>query len=275
MFIRKRILALAGGLALTAGVFAAAGATVAHANPAGVGIVQNTKGEAGYFAKDNGQTRFRYVQAQLGVTNQIKNLDGSGTNLGGAGVELCDPNTGYSVQLGVQWTGTRFQVSYGHGILGDLSGSDPCIMSGLVSGPTPLAPIALNPVAGDQLTFNIFYDPHTHWITVNSCDVTQDNTCRQAHFNDGFKNLYEFGVGAVSNGPTLTAPASNFLVNFSNLAANYYSATHGWNSIFVPAHWNLRQADWVNGSSQVIMSSNQSLDAGGHTFNLFNGSTSP
>lgn len=255
----------AGGLALAA--------TPAHANPVGVSVVQNLKGEAGYFAKDNGQTRFRYVQAQIGVTNQIKNLDGAG-GLGGVGAELCDPNTGYSIQLGVQWTGSRFQVSYGHGVLGDLSGSDPCIMSGLVSGPTPLSPIALNPVAGDQLSFAIYYNPSTHWVTVNSCDITQDNTCRQAHFYAGYKNLYEFGVGAVSNGPTLTAPASNFLVNFTNLAANYYSATHGWNSIFVPAHWTLRQADWVNSSSQVVMSSNGSLNNAGTAFNLFNGSTS-
>jgi hypothetical protein len=271
---KRRYFALAGALAVAGGLaFVTPG--VAHANPAGVGIVQNTAGEAGYFAKDNGQTRFRYVQAQVGVTNQMKNLDGANNNLGGVGVELCDPNTGYAVQLGVQWTGTRFQVQYGHGALGNTNFADPCIQSGLITNPTPLAPLALNPVAGDQLTFNIFYNPHTHWITVNSCDVTQDNTCRQAHFNDGFKNLYEFGIGAVSNGPVLTAPAGNFLASFSNLAANYYSSTHGFGSIFVPAHWNLRQADWINGSSQVIMSSNQSLDAGGHQFSLFNGSTSP
>lgn len=243
------------------------------ANPSPVGLSQSTHGEAGYYARDNGQTRFRYVQAQVGVTNQIKNLDGSNSNLGGVGVELCDPNTGYSVQLGVQWTGAQFQVSYGHGNLGNTT-ADPCIQSGLITNPTPLAPLALIPAVGDQLTFNIFYNPTSHWITVNSCDVTQD-VCRQAHFNDGFKNLYEFGIGAVSNQPFLTAPAANFLASFSHLAANYYSATHGWNSIFVPAHWNLYQHNWVNLSSQVIMSSNGSLDLGGHTFNLFNGSTSP
>jgi hypothetical protein len=267
--------AAAAAVAIAGGGLALAAALPASANPVGVSVVQNTKGEAGYFAKDNGQTRFRYVQAQIGVTNQLKNLDGAG-GLGGAGVELCDPNTGYSVQLGVQWnTGLgRFVVSYGHGILGDLSGSDPCIMSGLVSGPTPLAPIALNPVAGDQLNFAIYYDPHTHWVTVNSCDVTQDNTCRQDHFYVGFKNFYEFGQGVVSNGPVLTAPASNFLVNFTHLAANYYSSTHAWNTDFVPAHWTLRQADWVNASDQVIMSSNGSMNGAGTMFNLFNGSTS-
>jgi hypothetical protein len=260
---------------LVLGAVAAVGLTTipAHANPAGVGIVQNLKGEAGYFAKDNGMTRFRDVQTRLVVTNQLKNLDGAG-GLGGAGVELCDPNTGYSVQLGVQWTGSRYQISYGRGILGDLSGSDPCIMSGLVSGPTPLSPIALNPNVGDQLKFEIFYNPKTHWVTVNACDVTQDMTCRQAHFYVGYKNFYEFGIGVVSNGPILTAPANNPLVRFTNSAANYYSSTHFWNSIYVPGHWSLRQSDWVNGSFQPIMSTNQSLDAGGHTFLISNGSTS-
>jgi hypothetical protein len=244
----------------------------AHADPSGVGVVHNVKGEAGYFANDNGHTRFRDVQAQVGVTNGIKNLDGAG-GLGGLGAELCDPNTGYSVQLGVQWTGTRFQVSYGHGTLGDLSGSDPCIMSGLVSGPTPLAPIALNPVTGDQLRFEIYYNPTSHWITVNACDLTQD-VCRQAHFNDGFKNLYEFGIGAVSNGPSLTAPADNFLAAFSHTAANYYSSTRFLGSINVPAHWSLKRSDWVNSSDQVVMSSNGSLNSAGTAFSLFNGSTS-
>ena len=275
MTLSRKLAALAGAVVLSGGL-AFAAATPAHANPAGVSIVQNTKGEAGYFAKDNGQTRFRYVQAQIGVTNQIKNLDGTNptVNPGGVGVELCDPNTGYSIQVGVQWTGTRYQVSYGNGILGDLTGSDPCIMSGLVSGPTPLSPVALNPVVGDQLNFSIYYNPATHWVTVNSCDVTQDNTCRQAHFYVGWKNFYEFGIGAVSNGPVLTAPAVNPLVSFTKTQANYYSATHGWNSIYVPGHWSLRQADWVNSSFQTIMSSNGSLDTGGHGFSLFNGSTS-
>lgn len=271
MKFRTRIgAALVGSGLVLSGLALAAPA--ASADPVGVGVVHNVKGEAGYYANDNGHTRFRDVQAQVGVTNGIKNLDGAG-GLGGLGVELCDPNTGYSVQLGVQWNGSRFVVQYGHGVLGDLSGSDPCIMSGLVSGPTTLAPVALNPAVGDQLSFEIYYNPTSHWITVNACNLTTDN-CRQAHFNDGFKNLYEFGIGAVSNGPSLTAPANNFLASFSHTAANYYSSNHFWGSINVPAHWNLKRSDWVNGSDQVVMSSNGSLDSGGHMFSLFNGSTS-
>jgi hypothetical protein len=276
MKVRTRAALGLASLGLVAGAIAI-GAPGASADPVGVGVVHNTQGEAGYYANSNGQTRFRYVQTQVGVTNGIKNLNGSPSNPGALGVELCNPNTDYSIQLGVLWNGTSFEIQYGHGNLGaPIGGNDPCIQSGLVNGPGGHLhfPNGFTPVTGDQLTFAIYYNPHSHWVTLGTCDLTQD-VCRNTSFNDGFQNLYEFGIGAVSNANSLTAPASNFLAAFSHTAANYYSSTHGWNSIFVPAHWNLKRSDFVNGSDQVIMSSNGSLDAGGHTFNLFNGSTSP
>jgi hypothetical protein len=273
----KTRLGLLAAAAVLAGAGALASTGVAHADPVGVGVTHNTQGEAGYYANSNGQTRFRYVQAQVTVTNGIKNLNGSSTNPGAVGVELCDPNTDYSVQLGVLWTGTHFEVQYGHGLLGaPIGGNDPCIQSGLVNGLTGHLTFlnGFTPVTGDVLTFAEFYNPKSHWITVTACDVTQDS-CRNAHFNDGYKNLYEFGIGAVSNANTLTAPASNFLVAFTHTAANYYSSTTAFNRIFVPAHWNLKRSDFVNSSDQVILSSNGSLNAGSTAFNLFNGSTSP
>jgi hypothetical protein len=223
------------------------------------------------------------VQAQVTVTNAIKNLNGSGctsvscTNPGAVGVELCDPNTDYSVQLGVLWDGNSFDVQYGHGLLGaPIGGNDPCIQSGLVDGLHGGHLHFMNsfaPAAGDQLKFEIYYDPHSHWINATACDLTQD-VCRNAHFNDGYKNLYEFGIGAVSNANVLTAPANNPLVSFSHTAANYYSSTKFWGSIFVSGHWNLKQADFVNSSDQVVLSSNGSLNNSGTAFNLLNGSTS-
>ena len=273
MSLRMKVLALAVAGTATLGLGIAAAST-AHADPSGVGVTQNPAGEAGYYANDNGQTRFRDVRAQLNVTNQIKNLNGSNTNLGGVGVELCDPNTGYSAQLGVQWNGTAFVVQYGDGLLGN--SSDPCIQSGLVTNPTPLAPLALHPATGDHLQFEIFYQPvgHHHFIVFNACDTTQD-VCRQAEIKVTAKNFYEAGIGVVSNsGVVLTAPALNSLVSITNCAFNYYSSTTGWNSIFVPRHWELKRADWVNSSSQTIMSSNGSLDPAGHGFAMFNGSTS-
>jgi hypothetical protein len=273
--IRKRYFALAGAVAVAGGL-AFAAAPAAQADPVGVGVVHNTQGEAGYYANSNGQTRFRYVQAQVGVTNGIKNLNGQPGNPGALGVELCNPNTDYSIQLGVLWTGTQFDVQYGHGLLGaPIGGNDPCIQSGLVNGMTGHLHFlnTFTPVVGDQLSFAAFYNPHSHWVTLTACDITQDS-CRNVSFNDGFQNLYEFGIGAVSNANTLTAPANNFLASFSHTAANYYSSTTGFNRIFVPAHWNLKRSDFVNSSDQVVMSSNGSLNAGSTAFNLFNGSTS-
>lgn len=273
--IIRRLGAVFTVLAVAAGLTIAATAA-ASADPAGVGVVHNTQGEAGYYANSNGQTRFRDVQAQVGVTNGIKQLNGTTTSPGALGVELCDPNTDYSVQVGVLWNGTAFEVQYGHGLLGvPIGGNDPCIQSGLVNGLTGHLHFlnGFAPVTGDQLKFEIYYNPATRWVTVTACDLTQD-VCRNAHFNDGWHNLYEFGVGAVSNANVLTAPAVNFLASFSHCAANYYSSARFWNSVFVPGHWNLKRSDFVNASDQVVMSSNGSLDAGGHAFSLWNGSTS-
>lgn len=273
MTIGNRLMIAATAAILGTGLALGASLT-AHADPAGVGVSQNSAGEAGYYANDNGQTRFRDVRAQLNVTNQIKNLNGSVNNLGGVGVELCDPNNGNSAQLGVQWNGTAFVVQWGWGALGNMS--DPCIQSGLVSNPTPLSPLAIHPVTGDHLQFEIFYQPvgHHHFIIFNVCDTTQD-VCRQAQIHVQAQNFYEAGVGVVSNNAVqLTAPALNQLVSFTNCAFNYYSSRTNFSSIFVPAHWELKRADWVNSSDQVIMSSNGSLDGGGHSFTMFNGSTS-
>jgi hypothetical protein len=274
--IKGRYFALAGTL-VAAGGLAFAAAPAAHADPAGIGVTHNTQGEAGYYANSNGQTRFRYVQTHVGVTNGIKNLNGSPTNPGALGVELCNPNTDYSIQLGVLWDGTKFAVQYGQGNLGaPIGGNDPCIQSGLVNGPGGHLHFlnGFTPVTGDQLSFAAFYNPRSHWVTLSACDINQD-VCRNTSFNDGYQNLYEFGIGAVSNANFLTAPASNFLAAFSHCAANYYSSTTAFNRIFVPAHWSLKRSDFVNGSDQVIMSSNGSLNAGSTAFSLFNGSTSP
>lgn len=268
---------LAVGLAGTATTLATG---AAFADPAGVGVVQNTAGEAGYFANDNGQTRFRDVQADLVVTNQLKNLNGeSATSVGAAGVELCDPNSGRAAQLGVYWdkstTPNRFRVAYATGSFSTAT-VDPCIQSGLVNPvPTNFLLDLLTISAGDHLHFEIYWQPtgHTHFFTFKVCDVTQD-VCRQAHVGTGFLNLYEAGVGVVTQQNTLTAPAINSLVNFSGTKFNYYSSTKAWNSINVPSHWQLKRSDFVNGSDQVVMSSDGGLNGAGTAFPMFNGSTS-
>lgn len=267
---------LAGGLAL-----GAAAAPAAHADPPGVGVVQNTQGESGYYANDNGMTRFRDVQADTTVVNQIKFLNGATAGTQGAlGVELCDPNSGRAAQLGVWWNPglSKFQVVYDTGVL--LPNGDPCIMSGLISA-TPqqlLSTFTINP--GDHLHFEIFWQPHGfHFFKFNVCDTTLD-VCRQATVPTGFLNLYEAGIGAVTNNLALTAPAANLLDTFTSTKFNYYSSTTAWNSIFVPAHWQLKRSDFVNSSDQVVMSPQQfgaltgSLNNSGTAFSLYEGSTS-
>ena len=266
----RGIVALGAGAVLAASLTAAA--TMAHANPTPVGIVQNTSGVAGYFANDNGQTRFRDVQADTTVVPQIKNLNG--TSNGALGVELCNPNDGHAAQLGVWWNGTKYQVVYATGNL-NTALTDACIMTGLIT-PTPqtlLTAFTIN--QGDRLHFEIFWQPHGfHAFHFNVCDITQD-VCRQAVVPTGWENLYEAGIGAVSNANTITAPANIGLDVFTGTKFNYYSSTHAWNTIFVPAHWKLDQADFINSSSQVVMSSNGGLNGAGTTFPLFEGSTSP
>lgn len=275
----RRITALAGGAVLTIALALGLAGT-AHGNPAGVGITQNTAGVAGYYANDNGHTRFRDVRADVTVTPQIKFLNGPGGQ-GALGVELCDPNSGYAGQLGIWWNAGlgKYQVVYAAGTL-NMALADPCIMTGLIT-PTPqqlLSAFTISP--GDHLHFEIYWNPvgvglaHLHFFHFNVCDTTLD-VCRQAQISTGWRNFYEAGIGAVSNANLLTAPALNFLDTFTRTAFNYYSSTHLLNTIYSPGHWPLKQADFVNASSQLVMSSNGSLDGGGHTFTLSEGSTSP
>ena len=274
MSFKVKTAALAVSL-LAAGGLALAASSAAHADPVGIKVVQNTAGEAGYFANDNGHTRFRDVQANVTVTPQIKDLNGTlAAGKGALGAELCDPNTGFAGQLGVWWNGSAYQVVYAAGNLAPAA--DPCIMTGLIT-PTPqqlLSSYTIN--KGDVLHFEIYWNPrgHHHALHFNACDVTQD-ICRQATVNTGHEDFYEAGIGAVTNAQVLTAPALNLLDSFTGTSFNYYSSTHGWNSINVPAHWDLQRADFINSSSQVAMSSNGSLNGAGNAFNLYEGSTSP
>ena len=279
MNIKRRYFALAGAVAVAGGLGLAAPA--AHADPAGVPVVQNSAGAAGYSVNDNGATRIRNAQSTVTVTPQLKNLNGSlVTNPGAVGNELCDPNTGYAVQLGVLWdtneTPNAFEVEYGYGTLP--ASSDPCIQSGLLTGITGHIHFMNAPAIhqGDVIHLDLFFNAQGsfHYTKFAFCDITQ-NFCRQVKLFLGWHDFYEAGIGAISNANVLTAPAANFLDTFSQLSFNYYSATHGWGSIYVPAHWQLQRDEFINSSSQVVMSSNGSLNGAGTQFTLFEGSTSP
>lgn len=239
----------------------------------GIGVSANTAGESGYYVNDNGHTRIRDAQSTVKVTAQIKNLNGLLNNEGAVGNELCDPNTGYAAQIGVLWDGSKFQVEYGYGTLNP--NDDACIQSGLLNGLTShILFTGLHPALGDSVHLDVFFQPYNwHYLQFTACDTTQD-ICRQAKVFTGWHDFYEAGIGAVTNNTLLTAPANNLLDTFTQTSFNYYSSTHPFNSILVPVHWELKEANFVNASSQVTMSPNDSLTPDGKAFNLFEGSTS-
>lgn len=255
-------------------------------------------GEAGYYAVDNGMTRFRYVTATVTAGVSLVDLNGdSGEDLGAIGVELCDPNTGEAFQLGVTSPASgEYQVVYGYG---DLNGvyEDDCIQSGVllpippggfantspipVTGGNAVLLTGLNtaqPIAtGDSLTLSIYYNPRRHSdVEFTVCDNDQTWGCRNPTVGGvGYQNFYEFGIGGLTTNVDLTSPALNELSEFTSVAANFYASKTSFGSIYEPSHWNLREGVLVNSSSQAIMSPNESLSDNGSSFVLDEGSTSP
>lgn len=278
MSIRSKLAAVAAAALVTGGLAFAA------ALPASASIPQinNTHvGEAGYYVNDNGQTRIRDVQATTVVQNTFKHLNGDGSEgPGGIGVELCNDNTNFAAQLGIQWSDSaqQFQIAYNWGTLVDPSASiqDPCAQDGLLNGGVGIQfPHPIVPNVGDTLKFEIFYQPagHHHYFQFKVTDVTQNRTEVQ-QISTAPQNLYEAGIGVLTNETHLTGGAVNLLNSFSGTSFNYYTSTHAFNSISVPAHWDLEQAQFVNSSSQVTLSPNSSLNPQGTAFSLFEGSTS-
>ncbi len=252
-------------------------ALTANAVPVSAQINNTSIGEAGYYANDNGQTRFRDVQATTKVLNTFKFLNGT-ESPGGIGVELCNDNTNYAAQLGIQWTGTQFQLAYNYGTLVDPTPGiqDPCAQDGLLNGGVGIQfPHPIVPNVGDVLKFEIFYQPKgfIHYFQFKVTDVTQNRTEVQKVLTAPH-DLYEFGIGVLTNDAHLTAPANILLNSFTSTSANYYSSTKAWNSINVPSHWDLEYAQLINSSSQVTLSPNNSLNPQGTAFNLYEGSTS-
>ena len=303
MSLRMRVLALAvaGTATLGLGIAAAAAAQAATPVVPVTNIPASTAlgGESGYYAVDNGHTRFRYVTATLDASTALVDLNGATSASGAVGVELCDPNTGYAFQLGVDAVPgatpgtTDYAVAAGYGTLTGTF-EDDCIQGGLLSPTFPTsttwtttgtATTALiagqgtsQPIAtGDPLDLSIYYNPNAKHKTVefSVCDANQTWGCRNPSTKTGARNIYEFGVGGLTNAAGLTSPPLNLLTQFTSAAANYYSSNRGFGSIDVPGHWSLRQGVLVNASSQPIMSPDSSLSSSGSEFDLYEGSTSP
>jgi hypothetical protein len=287
----RYILAAAGSAAILAGGMALAGAGAASANtvPAclttGANCTSSAYGTAGYYGADDNHTHYRFVQTVTVATPQLVNLNGTGDNEGAVGVSLCDPNTGQAAMLSLGFNGVNYQVAYDVGRY-FTDTAEPCVqnifkfINPFKSGHLLTFP-GVNP--GDKMYLAIYYTPgghHFHQISFGACDITQ-SVCRQAYSNSRVSlEFWEFGIGAFSQRQFLTAPALNGLDNFSSNNVTCYSCA-GAVPITAVGPVNpfniggLYEAQFVNGSSQVTMSPNDTLNYATDAFNVYNGSTSP
>ncbi len=289
----RYILAVAGSAAILAGGMALAGAGAAYANTVpscatGVNCTNTTStpagpgGLAGYYGADDNHTHYRFVQTVTVAAPQLVNLNGNGDNTGAAGVSLCDPNSGNAADIAVGFNGKRFLVSW---IVGKYftNTAEPCVQAAakfVFKHGHVLSFPGVN--AGDKLFLAIYYTPsgpNRHRISFGACDITQ-GVCRQAYSNALTLSFFEFGIGTASQSTNLTAPANNPLTSFASNEVTCYSCA-GAVPITAVGPVNpfniggLYEAQFLNPSSQVTMSPNDSLNYATDTFGVWNGSTSP
>lgn len=225
---------------------AAAGASVLPH----VHVVGN--GEAGYSAASgNG---FRNTGATVITHAAAQNIGGVGQ--GGIGSQLCDPNNGFGLQIGLVSNGSTFTVEYANGTLPGANGHN-CEGNGLLTAPALLHPTTLSGLAvGDPVqVFVSFRNVHVwRWVNHHRRHVWQGRAKFQAFDTAGFDvftawvhtradwNLDEAGAGIVQDttgmsadtpltavggpapydgisGPTKTG-AHNLVVDFSGVFVN-------------------------------------------------------
>lgn len=321
MSIKSKILAAAATLALLGAAGAALTAPAASAQVPSIAKVSNTTvGEAGYFVNDNGKTRFRDVQATFTVTAQMENLNGPQPAeapeacwviapghpgaCGGVGVELCNDNTGYAAQLGLEFDAATgaFVAEYGWSgdaargnphltANGSATDPDPCAEGGLLAqgnGEVFLNFLNSSPATangaihvGDVIHLEIYYAPRGHFffhsLSFTITDVTQDITRVQTVYIPA-QNFYEAGIGVVTDANLLTGGAVNLIGVFTGAFMNWYGNCYGGRcapqGIVQPSHWDLVYANFVNGSNQVTLTPS-ALAAGNTAFEELEGSTSP
>lgn len=276
--------AVLGTLTMAAALAASAG-TAAHAAAASIPVISNADGTAGYVGADDNHTHYRDVRTTVIATPGVADLNGT-TAPGVAGADLCDPNTGHTLGIGLWDDGGTFAVSYLASV-STLTGpaADPCI-SDLLAEPLTSAPQLVGPAAhtsvgiaeGDSVYLEAFYGPwgrHAHAIGYAVCDQTQ-GWCRQySSVTSAPEYFWEFGVGAYSGMPVLTGGAVNLVTSYTGADQTCYSCrgpspigqVDGWQG-----NGGLRAVQWVNGAAQPEMAPGP---LAGNAFNLYEGSVTP
>ena len=275
------------------------------ANPVGTST-SGPGNEAGYYGKNDNQTHYRYVQTITQAEPSLLNLSTTNGEVAGAGAQLCATSSNFGAQTGVVGVpGTTpgtvdYEVLWAYGSLPALPANfvDPCIQSGLLQpdidnthcplggsatfGLVTCGRFNIGTIAtGDHILAAVYYTPgsnHHHQISFGDC-VVETGNCDQAYSQHTVTEEFtEFGIGAFSP-LSFTAPPDNLLDTFASNEVTCYSCPH-----MVPitavtpvnqiGAGGLYEADVINGSSQPVLSPNDSLSAGADTFAVYNGSTS-
>lgn len=297
MTSKMRLRALIAGAAIAA-LGAGGAAFAANANAATIPLINvsvgmSTGGVAGYYGADDAHTHYRYVEAVITASPTLTNLNGLGANLGAAGVELCDENTGWAAQIGVYSTGGgHYGVAFadsaglGGGVLLNNTLDDPCIDGGMVNPSITTAAHFNNSfnnviTTGDKLLVSVYYDPHgffgNHRVTFAVTDLSKINEHRSINTTVPTQSLGEFGIGVLSDASNVTADLNNLVDTFGTTDVNFYSSkVNAYPIINQKAFYGyggLSQVQFVNVSTQPEMSPNSTLTASG--FSVFEGSTTP
>lgn len=157
------LIAAAGLLTLAVPATAAAAATPG---------VTDTAGRAGYYLERTGSVMYRDVRAGFTVTAQMEALNSTDGRNGEAGIQQCDPVSGFAVQSGVAWNGVKFVAVLGIGTLtAETAGTDPCVTGGLFT-PWRFFP-HVGVELGDRVVFDQYYDQRTGMETLNCYDLTR------------------------------------------------------------------------------------------------------
>jgi len=143
----------AGALTLAGGSAALASVKPADLNTTAPEF--NSIGTTGYDAIGG---PFHSVGAIVTTSPAADNIGGVGT--GGIGVQLCDPNNGYGLQLGLVQTGTSskptFSVDYQAGTLAGAA-ADSCVGNGVLPEPKTLNANLTGLANGDAVALYISY----------------------------------------------------------------------------------------------------------------------
>lgn len=190
-------LAVAVAAVATAGGFALAGASAAGAanGPLQSSVRLVSNGTAGYYVQTDGTNS---IGATVKGAGALLNIGGA--NLGGAGVQLCDPNTNYAAQLGLVPSGTTVSVMWQAGTLGGN-----CVGKGVLPNPNNFLAAGVPVLTGMPVSdvYNLWIGNRVLLVHNVWCSTNPNARCRHHLI---FRSLLTFkAVDTTQNADVFTA----------------------------------------------------------------------